>query len=338
MRTLAAEVGVSVMTVSNAYSRPDQLSEALRSRILRTADDLGYAGPNPTARSLSRGQTNTVGILRGESAQFSFTDEHSAMLLSSIIDELGRGGRALTLLPAVGEGSRLSIRDVVMDGAILHSAPTSASEFEYIERRVPIVQLDQEPRHGVSSVNIDDRGGARAAAQHLLDLGHTRIAVVSLDQDDQQNQIYPALQRVAGYTDALKAAGLGPESYFVAHSTFEAGVEVVPRLLAQHRPPTAVLAVSDVIAAGIIDGAHAAGLVVPDQLSVVGFDNVSLAAQTRPAITTVAQDVVEKGRAVVRILTAAIVASVSGDTPVASSVVLPTHLVVRDSTCSPVPR
>lgn len=335
MRTLADRVGVSVMTVSNAYSRPDQLSGALRERILRVADEIGYAGPNPTARSLSRGQTNTVGIFRGESAQYSFEDEHSTALLAGIIDELGRRGRALTLLPAVGSGSTLSVRDVLMDGAIMHSAPTDPTDFEYLARRVPIVQLDQEPRSDVPSVNIDDRGGARAAAQHLLDLGHTRIAYVSLTQDNQHNQIYPALQRVAGWTGALHEAGLEPCAHHVPESTVDFGCAVFTELIAHDPPPTAVLAVSDAIAAGIMQAARQAGLKVPQQLSVVGFDDMPIASRVSPPLTTVAQDVTEKGRIAVDVLVSAIESNLRGKAAAATSIVLPTHLVVRKSTAAP---
>lgn len=336
LRTIAQRVGVSPMTVSNAFSRPDQLSPELRRRILAVADDIGYAGPNPAARSLSRGRTGTIGILRNESAWFTFTDEHSAILLSAVADELGRRGSALTLLPSVGNGSTVSVGDIAMDGAIVHSCPPASPGLANLRRRgLPLVQLDQRPADDTSGVNIDDRGGAADAARHLLELGHLEIAVVTLTGDDTDGEFYPARQREAGWADVLGAAGLTPRTVRVPGSTVEDGIGAVGEVLGGDHPATAVLAVSDAVAAGIVRGAQDAGLVVPDDLSVVGFDDVPLAGRLRPALTTVAQDVDRKGRCAVELLLDAVEAGMRGEDPVPRREVLEARLVVRASTGPP---
>ena len=151
------------MTVSNAFSRPDQLSAALREKILATAAELGYAGPDPAARTLARGATGTVGILFHGTPRYAFSDEFAARFLAVIAEELGHGGLALTLLPNAGTPEVLPVRDVAMDGAIIYSCSTTESSFGWLrKRRLPLVLVD-EPDDGdlgaYSSVNVDDRAG-----------------------------------------------------------------------------------------------------------------------------------------------------------------------------------
>lgn len=337
LKTVADRVGVSAMTVSNAFSRPDQLSAALRERILAVAEELGYAGPDPAARSLAKGATGTVGILRTETAHYAFTDEHSAMLLAAIADELGRAGLALTLLPSVGTGPAVPARDVAMDGAIIHSCARLSGSLGWLRRRgLPLVQLDQEPAPDTATVNIDDRGGAAAAARHVLDLGHRRVAVITLVGDDPDG-FHPARERLAGWLDELTGAGVDPLVLRAASSTQEDGVAAVAAHLTGPDRPTAVLAVSDAVAAGVLRAAADAGLQVPDDLSVVGFDDVPLASRLRPALTTVHQDVEAKGRATATALVEAVARHREGRPPAPVRVVLGTELVVRESTARPAP-
>jgi DNA-binding LacI/PurR family transcriptional regulator len=335
LKTVAERVGVSAMTVSNAFSRPDQLSPQLRERILAVADELGYAGPDPAARSLARGTTGTVGILRNESAQYSFTDEYSTILLAAVAEELGRAGLALTLLPSVDAGPALPARDVAMDGAIVDACSPASAGLHWLRRRgLPLVQLDQRPEAGTATVNVDDRGGAAAAARHLLDLGHRRIALVTLHSDDD-GQFHPARERLAGWFDALRPAGVEPVVLRAAEHSHEAGTAAVSGPLTGPDRPTAVLAVSDSVAGGVLRAAEDVGLQVPRDLSVVGFDDVPLAVRLRPELTTVRQDIAGKGRAAAAALVEAIARQRAGRPPEAARVLLPAELVVRGSTARP---
>ena len=182
LQTVADKVGVSRMTVSNAFSRPDQLSDALRTRILAAAEELGYVGPDPRARALARGRTGAVGIMITDALEESFTDEVAMQVLSGVAAELAPSGRSLTLLPSVSTGEIVPARDVPMDGALVYSCDADSAGVAWLHKRdLPVVYIDQVVAEGVPSVNVDDRGGARAAAQHLLDLGHRRFgAVVSV--------------------------------------------------------------------------------------------------------------------------------------------------------------
>lgn len=328
------------MTVSNAFSRPDQLSSRLRKRILSTAAELGYAGPDPSARSLVWGRTGTVGVLRSESPQYAFHDEHSAIWLSSLYEELGRNGLALTLLPTSPSESFVPARDVAMDGAIVHSARPAAAGVGWLRRRgLPLVYVDQagDPEH--PSVNLDDRGGAEQAARHLVDLGHRRIGLIPLGRDDStSDDWYVARQRLAGWFDVLHQLTTTPCIEGAPASTLEAGMRAAARLLDREDRPTAILCFSDAIAAGVVQETIDRGLSVPGDISVVGFDDTPLATRIRPALTSVHQDIEGKGRAAATALVHAIArrrdgVDDNGEPP--HHLLLPTTLRVRDSTGAP---
>jgi DNA-binding LacI/PurR family transcriptional regulator len=207
-----------------------------------------------------------------------------------------------------------------------------------------MVFVDQAPVKGIPSVNVDDRGGAREAAQHLVDLGHRHIGVVVsvpagpygvVDQPLDGPLGHPVRQRLLGWLDVLKAEQLAPIVVRIPLSDNEACVEAARTLLQRDDRPTAILCFSDVIAATVVQVAQDLGLAVPSDVSVVGFDDSPVAARVRPALTTVRQDFPEKGRAAASALTSAL----SGAAPKrVRHTVLPTALVVRDSTAPPAPR
>jgi DNA-binding LacI/PurR family transcriptional regulator len=338
LKTVAERVGVSPMTVSNAFSRPDQLSAALREKILATAAELGYVGPDPAARTLARGATGTVGILFHGTPRNALSNEISALFLAVIAEELGRGGLALTLLPNAGTADMVPVRDVAMDGAIVYSCSPMEGSFEWLRRRrLPLVLVDQPDNEGFPSVNIDDRAGARAAAAHLVALGHRRVAVLNAGPEVvAPGDWFVPQERLHGWRDALEPAGIEPVVRHVEESVSEEGVAAARALLAGPDRPTAVLCFSDVLAADVMQAADGLGLRVPDDVSVVGFDDTPFARRLGPALTTVRQDVVEKGtRAAAELLTA-VRARRAGDEPPVAHHLLPTELVVRETTAPPV--
>ncbi len=345
LQTIADRVGVSRMTVSNAFSRPDQLSEELRVRILSAADELGYCGPDPAARALARGTTGAVGVLLTDSLRYAFSDEVATTFLGAIAEELAPTGLALTLLSASERPETIPARDVPMDGALVYSCNTDSAAVDWLtRRRLPLVFVDQEPVPGIPSVNIDDRSGARAAAQHLVDLGHRRIAVVTTNISGPMGIVADPValagghvikQRLLGWLDALHAAGIRPVVVQQWPSDENSGHVAARLLLETPERPTAILCFSDVIAYGVVQEAIVLGLAVPDDLSVVGFDDNPLAQRMRPSLTTVRQDVAAKGHAAAAALTAAIERTRTGAGPRVRNVLLPTELIIRDSTAEP---
>ncbi len=338
LKTVAERVGVSAMTVSNAFSRPDQLSAALRERILAAAAELGYVGPDPAARTLARGTTGTVGILLTESPHYAFTDEFSTMFLASIAQELARTGLALTLLPSGRAGDVVPARDVAMDGAIAYSCRPGVDGVDWLRRRrLPLVFVDQQPEPGYTSINVHDRSASAAAARHLVELGHRRIALLTVGRgaegaDPGPSDFLVSRQRLRGWRDVLDPAGIEPVVLRTPADTPDQGLDAVRELLARPDRPTAVLCFSDALAVGVVRAAEDAGLRVPQDLSVVGFDDTPTARRMRPALTTVHQDTAEKGRIAAAELAAAVARHRAGQEPEVRHLVLPAELVVREST------
>jgi DNA-binding LacI/PurR family transcriptional regulator len=347
LQTIADRVGVSRMTVSNAFSRPDQLSTTMRERVLAAADELGYVGPDPTARSLAKGTTGAVGIVLTESLRFAFSDLVATSFLGAIGEELAPTGLALTLLSSSATGDVIPARDVAIDGALVYSCDPASPAVDFLlRRRLPLVFVDQTPADGITSVNVDDRLGARAAAQHLVDLGHRRIGLVMsgmrgpvgiIEDPSELTSIdgHPSTQRSLGWFDALDAAGITPTIVRTRDARAEEVNDNARLLLDRDDRPTAVLCFSDVIALGVIQTATELRLRVPEDLSVVGFDDNPLASRIQPALTTVRQDIAEKGRTAAAALTVAISRARAGAEEDVRRILIPTELVVRDSTAPP---
>lgn len=348
LQTVADHVGVSRATVSNAFSRPDQLSVALRERILAAADELGYAGPDPTARGLARGTTGAVGVVLPEFLRFAFTDEVLTAFLGAVADALAPAGLALTLLPPGPSGDVVPTRDVPMDGALVCSVdPGSAAVGWLVRRDVPLVLIDQAPAAGRPSVAVDDRQGARRAAQHVLDLGHREVGVLTVGLGDEHRLVpgarpedvsgHAARQRLLGWLDALEPAG-ARVTVSSQPSAYGDATRAARLLLDVEQPPTAVVCFSDALAADLVRTAEDLGCRVPEDLSVVGFDDSPLATRMRPPLATVRQDVDAKGRAAARALSDAISARRAGRPALTEHLLLPTELVVRGTTAARRPR
>ncbi|HEX7537406.1 MAG TPA: LacI family DNA-binding transcriptional regulator [Dermatophilaceae bacterium] len=346
LQTIADQVGVSRMTVSNAFSRPDQLSARLRDQILAVANELGYVGPDPTARALVSGTAGTVGVLLSETLTSALTDEVAMAFLAGIADELAPTGLALTLLSAATQEGIVPARDVAIDGALVYSCnPDSTAVGWLMRRRLPLVFVDQAPAPGIASVNVQDRSGARAAAQHVIDLGHRRVAIVTTGYEGEFGVLADPLgataahterQRMLGWLDALGAAGIEPTVVRLPHANpDDVGHAAAQTALARDERPTAILCFSDALARGVIRAIQDAGLEVPKDVSVVGFDDNPLGRRTRPALTTVRQDFGAKGRAAVAALTIAIDRAKTRPATRGRHLVLPTELVIRDSTAHP---
>jgi len=343
LQTLADRLGVSRTTASNAFNRPDQLNPALREKVLALAAELGYAGPDPAGRALRSGRAGAIGVLLTEQLSYAFADPAAVATLRGLAVEAEQFGISLSLLPAPlidGAADPAAVRTALVDACFVYALPADhPSVAAALERHLPLVVCDTPYIAGVPFVSVNDRAGARAAAQHLLDLGHRRLAVVSLrmqddghlgfsDADRRCDPVYRVTaERMAGYAEAVAAAGLAWDEvpiYEVSVNARALAREAVPALL--ERGPTAILGMSDELALGVIDGARASGVDVPGELSVVGFDDAP-PAEPR-GLTTVRQPLVQKGRTAGRMLLEAIEGGTPGD------VLLPTELVVRRSTAA----
>lgn len=300
---VAKAVGVSRTAVSFAYNAPERISEETRARILEAADRLGYA-PNPMAQMLKRGTTRTLGVLLPQPLPQVMQNPYYSQFLTGLGEVCDREGMTLLLCPPLRNSMLKAIPYAAVDGFVVTGLETDRGEVEELRRRgVPFVLVDSEPLAGVPRVDTDDEAGAHALVEHLLLLGHRRIAVILFDPGpDTPDRGYrgPLALRVAGIERALATQGLGldsPELQVVdAPCTRQGGYDAAVRLLTGEERPTAIVAVSDIMAVGVLEAARSLSIAVPAQLSVAGFDDQPEAQWTNPSLTTVRQSTETKGR------------------------------------------
>jgi DNA-binding LacI/PurR family transcriptional regulator len=350
LETVAQAAGVSAMTVSNAYNRPDQLSEETRARVLAVAKELGYAGPDPAGRSLRTRRADTIGVLLTEQLPYAFADPGMVSFLHGLASGLADAGQALLLLPTEGNAEHAHVRNALVDGFVLTSLVAGhPAVADVLGRRMPVVSWGHPKIPGVPRICVDNARAAAKAARHLLELGHTSFGVVTFgdssdgshavasgDGEPGAQTLVPGVQlamraRVSGFVRALHAGGIDPASVAVvagARNSRSAGREAAARMLADRRP-TAVFGVTDVLALGVLDAAASGGVDVPRELSVVGFDDVAAAAASVPPLTTVAQSLFDQGR-----LAASVVLDQVAGRPVRIPPIR-TEVVVRGSTAPP---
>lgn len=332
LRDLARTLGVSVATVSNAYNRPDQLSPELRERVLQVARELGYAGPDPLARSLRRGRSGVIGVVYDAPLDYAFADPAAAIFLGSLAQVIQQDALNLLLLACAQDA--LPVRGAGVDGFVVYCAAEGSELLDAVlERGLPTVLVDQQAQPRAARVGIDDVGGARAAAAHLEALGHRHIGVLCLElgPDPRSGEVNADREAQLAYhttAERLRGYRLGaPEAELylaeTEQNTREGGEAQAAALLRAHPEITALLCMSDVLAQGALRAAAALALNVPGDLSVVGYDDLPGSAALD--LTTVWQPTADKGKEVGRALLALLAGEAAADLS------LPTRLSVRGS-------
>ena len=329
LNDVAARAGVSKATASRVLNGNVSVAPETRDRVLTAMAELDYT-PSASARRLSFGRTLTISVvttfltrpqaaerLRGVDAVLSDSEFDLVIYNVESIEKRDQYLRAL----AVAQRT---------DGLLVISLPLRDVDSERLaSAAIPVVVIDAHAPavEGLPHVVGDDIGGGEAAARHLLELGHRRIAFVG-DEFDNPFGFTSSRHRYIGYERALAAAGLAGEPQLVAlgaHSRYEAR-ELAGRLLSLDGRPTAVFAASDTQALGVISAAHGAGLRVPDDLSVVGYDDIEMAEYL--GLTTIRQQLFESGRLGAELL----IREIGSRSPVPPSIVLPPKVVVRGTT------
>ncbi|MGX6603723.1 LacI family DNA-binding transcriptional regulator [Micromonosporaceae bacterium Da 78-11] len=331
---VAAAAGVSRSAVSFAFNNPQRISVATRERILASARDLGYA-PNTLARMLQAGTTTSLGVLLPQRLARILENPYYARFLMGVGQVCDQEGYTLLLTPPLHDSVLKAIPSSAVDGFIVCGLETDGAEVAELERRgIPFVLTDSDRYENAPSVEVDDRGGAREVARYLLELGHRRLAVLSIGPGaDVATRGYrgPLGRRMAGITEALAEVGLTMADVRLAEVpvTRTDGYRATRALMA-HDPPTAILALSDVLAFGAVDALQELGLDVPGQVSVTGFDDLAESAWFRPRLTTVRQPIVTKGRTAADFL----ISMIRGEDQHPHQT-LGTSLIVRDSAVKP---
>jgi LacI family transcriptional regulator len=330
MKDVAERAGVSVATVSRVVNQNGYVSAELQERVQSVMHALRYH-PSALARSLRRRETLTIGLQLPELDHPFFS--RLAFIISKILFEHG-----YRMLIASSEENAAQERQTIdmmvsqrVDGAIVVPVSGSQNVRLFVEQNVPIVLLDRDvPGLLAHRVFTDNHHGGFVAAQHVLAQGHRDVTIISPPE-----MVTSLNQRIEGVREACAAFGITPELIRLPagakHDSYEQGRQVAHQLLQRNARPTAVLALNDVIAVSAMRAAYDLGLNVPSDLSVVGYDDIPLARQVQPALTTMAQPVDAMGQQAVEILL-----HVLNEPEVAlQSCTLQSTLVVRESTQLP---
>lgn len=334
---VAREAGVSLVTAStvvNASRSNTRVSEATRVRVLEAATALNYH-PNALARGLMRQQmTKTIGVLFGlERASVAVTNPYAFLVLEGIVAAAAAAGYNVTLFTEPWHGATISaapLRDGRTDGIVV-IAPANDSDVVpgLAALKIPLVSISASgDRHAVPSVDVDNICGARLATEHLLSLGHQRIAHLQGDSN-----LLSAKERSETFSRTLRNAGILASQEYILAGSYEraSGYENTQHLMRLVERPTAIFAGNDSAAVGALEAARDAGVRVPHELSIVGFDDISLASMVTPALTTIRQPLTEISAHATRLL----IKLLAGEDVPPTTVLYTPELVVRGSTAPP---
>lgn len=327
---VAARAGVSRTTVSFVLNgRDGAISAATRERVMTAARQLDYH-PHEPARQLAGGTSQTIGLVLRQSPEQVAGDALLAETLRGMTAAARLGGFRVILETLEPKGGRYAdlLRSGRTDGLVVSGPRVDDPDLRDIVRdRFAVVLQGSLPGLEVTSVDVDNRAGARGAVEHLIALGHRRIGCVT----NAPLAYTAASERLDGYRDALRAAGIEPRSEWIVEAAFDAGSghRAMAELLGRG-PYDAVFVASDVVAFGALGALRAARLQVPDDISVIGFDDIPLAAFLEPPLTTVRLPAYELGHAVGTALLDRI-----ANPAAPRRTLLPTELIVRSSTGPP---
>ncbi|ART63431.1 LacI family DNA-binding transcriptional regulator [Kushneria marisflavi] len=318
LKAVAAHLGVSTATVSNAFNRPDQLSSKRREEILTAARMLGYDGPSRQGQTLRTGRTCVIGVMLSDGLGYSLGDSVAGGLLAGIAEVLdGLGYHMLLLTDAAKTDRQGASFNGVADGYLVYGSIPEAGTLALLRHQhQPLVTVDMR-LPGLASVRIDHRAGALTIARHALAGGARRPAILALrmtldapggrlarrSQWSQPNSV--AMERLAGFDQALEEAGHDPDQvplWNVAGNTFEAAAPVIETLLDESGPDL-LLCMSDRLALTALTLAEQRGIAVPETLRLTGFDGIAEGQRRRPMLTTVYQDSHAKGVKAARMVT-----------------------------------
>jgi LacI family repressor for deo operon, udp, cdd, tsx, nupC, and nupG len=326
---VAERAGVSVSTVSRALRSVPGVSDATRKRVQDAADELGYSA-SPAASRLATGRTTTVGIVVPVLAKWFF-----GKVIGAATHTLREAGFDVLLYELATPRQRERFFGTVhlhgrSDGVIIMALQPSKEELESLASQGQAVALLGAEAHGIGSVSVDNFEAGRAAVRHLLNLGHERIAFIGIRDEEGSNLGgVPPLQRLMGYREAMAEAGLTHDDVLEQfdENSVAGGAAAMSRLLVAEQAPTAAFVASDEMAFGVLKVLRQAGLDVPRNFSVLGFDNHELCDVV--GLTTMDHEVAEQGQDVARLL----LDTIHGGH--AATLTRPARLVVRETTAPP---
>lgn len=310
LKDVGDRAGVAISTASLVFSGKRPVAEPTRERVLKAAADLDYGGPNPLASSLRQGRSGIIGVFAEGRLMNSFSDPFAVSILDGLAQYLGQNSSGILLMPAQGADQAELVRrtaGVPLDAVVFplggHVSPALLDHLR--QRRIPLVGTGYPEADDVLHLRMDERGAARAIAQHLFDLGHRDVALIQLPgakANAEGDVINPeALDRTAGFLDVFPNALVTTAN----ESSIEGGYEACEQLFSESNAFTAVAAQSDLMAVGAIRSIGAHGLSTPADISVAGFDGIDLPWLVG-TLTTIDQSGQDKGRIIAEMVTSAL--------------------------------
>lgn len=333
IKDVAALAGVSYQTVSRVINNQPSVTNATRARVEEAIAELDYR-PNLAARSLPGRRSFIIGLIIPYTADYLFRDPHLLAQISGIDAEANAHGYNVLLSTAGNSDSALEAykrfaRNQVADGAlVIETASGKAGAELLVQQDYPYVGLGySEATSSPYSVHANDRDGAVAATRHLLQKGHRRIGIIN---GPSTGAVAATKERLLGHQQVLAEAGISFDPALMVYGDYTraSGQAATEHLLSLPDPPTAIFAFNDRMAMGAVWALSAAGRRVPDDVAVVGFDDVPTAADFSPSLTTVRQPSKQIGQMAAQLLFK-LIDNEPVDTP---TIVLPAQLVVRQST------
>lgn len=335
IRDIADRAGVSKTTVSFAFNDPRKISKATHERIMAIAAELGYV-PDPVARTLTTKRTGSIGLLLPQPMREALLNPYVAELLQGIGAACHENDGSLLIVPPVKGRLVEAARRAAVDGLIAIGVGPDHSIVDLVRKRhIPLLIIDGSPESATATVGIDDEAAAAELMRYVLGLGHRCIAVVELETESynepEERSSLVRDRRMRGFEKAFAEFGLDPRGtgvkVYSAPCSIRGGMDAFARILAEGTP-SAVVAMADIVAVGILSACRERGVEVPKELSVVSFDDIDLARHLSPALTTVRQPGFDKGYEAGRVLFGML-----NERP-AERLVMPFELVVRASSAA----
>lgn len=325
IQDVAKAAGVSVATVSRVLNSSPTVAEGTRDAVLDAIKRLDYR-PNLLGRNLRRTETRLILALLPTIA-----NPFYSRIVKGIEDVAHKNGYNVMLCNTDSNADREQLylgllKNRLADGVILMAPETAGGELTAIGADFPVVQCcEYKEGAQVSLVRIDNHAAARKAARHLISLGHKKIGLIS-----SRNSFLSTVRREQGFLSALEEAGIPMGEGCLAYGdySFKSGHRAALGLLAMKERPTAIFAISDIMAIGVLRAAREKGLKVPEDLAVVGFDNISFSSMCDPMLTTVSQPKYDLGCTAMDLL----LKTIQGELKEPVEIILENELVIREST------
>ncbi len=334
IKDIALRAGVSKTTVSFAFNYPERISKETYKRIMAIVEELGYV-PNPFARSLTTKRLGAIGLLLPQKIGDIFGNPHMAQVISGIGEECEQKEFSLAILPLVRGKIVEAARKSYVDGLLTIGVGPDHEVVSLLKKnRIPFVTIDGEESSSTINIGIDHRSAAKDMMRHVLEQGFRQIAILSLEPDTKPRESghfsIVVQRRLEGFQSALEAFGLSLNDPRVCvqncKGSIDGGYESARYLLSRESHPTAIVAMSDIVAIGALLAARELGLWVPEDVAVAGFDDIPESLISTPRLTTIHQPAREKGIEAARMVMHLL------DGAGGSHIRLPYRLIVREST------